>query len=106
MFLITVCIYLAIGIAVEYTEELIAAAHVKEIFKGREEILGFDPNGIFNPITERVKAYNIDWFLTDLSDLLLWPFGIVWWLRGMNKMHHMSESELDELFEVNCGKDS
>lgn len=98
MFLLTVCIYLVIGVVVEYIEEIISLANADKIFREHTEELGFDINGIFIPIMERIEDYSMTWFLTDLNDLVLWPFGIVWWLRGMNRLKHMSKSEINELF--------
>ena len=99
MFIQTVGIYLLIGVVMVYVEELITSAHAQEIFRDRVEVTDFDTNGIFNPITERVKNYNVDWLLTDLNDIALWPFGTIWWLRGIDKLHHMNDSEVDEIVE-------
>lgn len=99
MFMLTICIYLAIGVGVVYIEELITSAHAREIFRGQVEVTDFDTNGIFNPITERIKNYNIDWLLTDLNDIALWPFGTIWLFRGIHKLHQLSDSEVTEIVE-------
>lgn len=95
MFGIVVLVYLGIGIAAEYCEELYVQANAKRIFQEHVK-----PKSVFNPlnpILERTRGYNIEWFLTDLSDLVLWPFGLVWQIRGIQKFKTMTD---DEILEV------
>lgn len=73
--------YIGIGIVVEMVEEWFCCRFAKEWFLNPDDI----ELPKFDPIGERFNKYSKEQLFQDIYDVLTWPFGIVYWLRGIAK---------------------
>lgn len=69
--------YLIAGVVIELIEEA-------WLEKNSNELFGFELDPKYNgPIKCRLRYYNLEWFLGDVHDVLVWPLGAITLYRGI-----------------------
>ena len=70
--------YFLIGFIVEIEEEWIVCKHVHEWFDIPKDTK-------FPRFEDRFKDYTMKDFKADLADIAIWPIGLVFWYKGIQK---------------------